>query len=232
MPGVRTGVTQRRLQELERQLRREVAQRKLNQSDDIDNPAGVVARDILPATDLDSGADNNWSDGTTSSPDHRWVQRLSTGGGGDTSYNEAYVIDNTSLAEDKVIGFLLVRALSTSVETTEIRFRSGTTGTGGVIDRWQVQGLQTEEDAQGIVANAVIFNKTEEGIIEFFQNVSNDENWVLEGAVGDKAGDEVDAPEEPILTGGGGGGRQGVQAETRADGGQRMLNIVEAGGGS
>lgn len=184
MAGIFTELRKRDLADAEDRLREEVYDRFIDAHSDADEAEDVVVRDILPAQDLEPGADNDW-DGE----DREWVQDFSDGTADD--YNEAYVIDSDENAESKIIGILVVRQQSGTPITKQIRVRDGSDGSQGVRDILQVQGLISNEDATGVVTEMLIFGYNDSGIIEFYIDDTGTENIVFEGAVAESTGNTL-----------------------------------------
>lgn len=199
--GIRIIADRNQIRNLEQALRRRVAAEAfLAFADRGDDPGDFIARDVLPARDLDVGANNNWN-GT----DQRWEQSIPAGFGapGDA---EVYQIDRQANAEDKIIGFLVIRnATSGSSETTEIRWQLGGVNGDiqGTIDDQQVEGLLVDDEVTGLMAEAIVFEAQEEGTIEqFVLNSDVTERIIYEGAVGEREDNTFGvSPEDKILQG-------------------------------
>lgn len=197
MPGVLTEIGASRLQTAERQLRRQVAQRAFqNLSSEIDGPGEIVVRDIHPGLDLDTTSTNGWS-----TSDQAWFQDLS--GGTTDGWNDVYQIDHSGQAENKVVGLLLFRNQTKSTTLSEWRIQNNTDGSGGVRDRFQVEGLNSEEDATGVLVDPEmhIYGQNRDALLQAYSvgAPQDGEQWVIEGAVGEVAGQNVQAPDTPIL---------------------------------
>jgi len=193
MPGIAAQLTEQRKQQLGAQLRRTVAAIAYVQNNSIQTPTGVIARDILPADDLTPGPDNGWN-----GMNNEWVQDFSAGAA--NAYNTAYMIESSGggNAADKVLGFLVVRnQTQPQSAATQVQFLNGT---GAVLDICQMQGLESEPDATGYIVDFVIYTLNEDGQIGFYMEQAQQENIILEGAVGEAATNTLSVPPaQPLL---------------------------------
>lgn len=162
-----------------------VAQRALENSGiSASEKNNLVVRPLLPASDLNAGSENGWPDGTNANPDNVWRQDWTAGGATADAYNEAYSIDSTSLAEQKIIGIYGVTILHTTVDMRQIKFRYG--GPGEVMSEVNVEGVENEEESRGLFPNNYYFDLNSSGSIEFWLDAAQDDRrvalhgWVAE----------------------------------------------------
>lgn len=160
-----------RVEENVRQLLQTLAIRQLEGVDGVDD---VDVRDLIPSEDLDSGADNGWTTGT-----REWTQTTLTA----DAFNETYTIDaDTGLAENKVVALIVVSNNAASPTTTEVRFD---TGTGGTFERLQIEGLLTDEEVLGLIADPIVNLPDQVTVINQYVTGTSDA-LVLSGAVAEK----------------------------------------------
>lgn len=213
MSGVLSDVTTERWMERERQLARDVGRLAIeSKSIEVDSPQNLVVRDILPAQDLDTGDNNNWQD-SNNSGDEEWRQDWSSSNNAataasSTSYNEAYKVDSTSNAEDKIIGIMGLSFLHPNVETRQFRFSMGKNGNQGVKREFNVESGETDEEGRSMFLQDVIFDAKEHGTIEHWVDSLQDGNRVVyHGYVAEAVSETIAEDSNPLNAGSGGRGR-------------------------
>lgn len=200
-----TNVPQRRQNELLQALEREVAQRvRDSKSIEASSPQEIVTRDVLPQHDFESGDDNGATvDGTG---DNRWILDWAAGGASNNSWSEAYEIDSTNQADEKIIGFMGLQFSDGDPEERRLRFLKGTGGTQGVKGWFDLESMERDEEATGVFAHSVIYGPTENGSIEYFiENALDGQRTLLLGVVGEAVGETISEPKNPLLGNSGGG---------------------------
>lgn len=204
-------ITEARQHELAVQLAQTVTDLALNSTVlDLGGAQDLVVRDILPHEDLQSGAQNGWN-GTV----ERWVQDWNASGTAD-AYNEAYEVDSSNRAEEKIIAFSSITLLDGNPVVEQVRFGAGTDGTQGVRRWFNVQSMQNDEEARGWMADAVIFGANADGNVEEYIDAKSDgHHTVYGGVVAEAVGKTISEPQNPRLT----EPRTGTQGRVRADGG-------------
>lgn len=176
--GILTDPTAADIGRVERTTREQLVQEAVQNISDVDGQADVIVRDILPDADLASGADNNW-DGN----DRQWEQNGMGNTGAETA-NTVYNVDSDNEADDKIIAFYAISNVATSPVTTEIEFVDNT---GGVFERLQVEGLLTDDETLGLLADPVVFGASQDGDINQYATGADD-NVVYHGAVAEPEG--------------------------------------------
>lgn len=181
MPEQRRGIliapSQERIERVEEQLRETLTETAVD--DGIaSRPEQITVRDLLPQADLQSGADNGW-DGN----DAQWEQTSMTNTGAQTA-NVTYDIDSSARAENKVIGIMVISNTAGTPVTTQIEFR---TGTGAPIEQLQVEGLLTDEETMGLMADPIIYGAKQDGAIAQWAD-GTDDLVVFHGAVAEQIG--------------------------------------------
>jgi len=202
MAGILTQLTPKQRQTVEMELRREVGQRAMDsKSIEVNSPQGLVVRDILPAIDLDSGAENGWTDATGTTL-NEWTQDWNSSGTAD-AWNEAYVIDSNSNAESKVVGFVALNEQSPSPEAAQVRFNSGSSGNQGVRDIAQLESLHSDDESTGYLTDAVIYGADQGGTIDVWlkDSASDGQALVIAGAVAEPVEENLTQPSNPLLDG-------------------------------
>lgn len=153
---------------------------------DANNSDQVVVRQLLPAEDLVSGADNDW-DGE----DERFVQTgLSAG------ENTVYEIDSKEKAEGKVVVFFAVTNRSADPLTSQIQF---STGTGGRFEQLQIEGLLTDEEDTLLQINPIIYGGSENGDVSLYSTDAGDDEVIFHGFVAESI-DETLEPSRRFLS--------------------------------
>lgn len=206
MSGILTDVTTKRWMQRETKLARDVGQLAINsKSIEVDNPNNLVVRDILPADDLNSGANNAWNDTSEANTTEEWQQDWATGTGTSTdAYNEAYTIDSSSNAEDKIIGFMGLSVLHPNNETHQVRFQMGQSGNQGVKREFNIESLETDRESRAMFLTDVIYDAKEHGTVDFYNEANNDgDRVILHGYVAEAVGETLSEPSNPMLASGG-----------------------------
>jgi hypothetical protein len=154
--------------ELKRELKRVAIEKKVATSE-----AQLAVRDILPKTDL--GFENEvWATGTLPAFTY-------------TTVSSFRVPDN------KVIGFYGVKDLAGGIGTgitSVIRFTLGP-GKSKVIDLWQIQKIESEEEVEGYSDKMIIYGPGEYLGIDFYNVETGVSNVKLLGFVVEPKGELV-----------------------------------------
>lgn len=177
MPGLQAEATESDFRQREQQVAREVEQRVINQVSGANSSDDVHVRDLLPNEDLQSGSDNNWN-GTN----RVWLQ----GGGSADQLNEMYTINSDNKAEGKVIGIYAIQAQTGDPNTTEVQLEDGT---GSIFERLMFQEAHNNQtEVSALMRNPVIYNEGKDGVIQQWLDNAADDELILHGVVGEKAG--------------------------------------------
>jgi len=145
------------------------------------NRENVRVRDILPAADLQSGADNGWN-GT----DQKWSQDFS--GASAFSWLEAYTVDPNNKMEEKALSIYALKNRNASPITTQLRFRTGTSNNPtGAKDVLQIEKSYLEENTLLALDEPVLFEPGENGLIEQIVDTADVDNVLYIGKVAEKA---------------------------------------------
>lgn len=163
----------------ERAARQLVEQIAVQNISDISTAEDAHVRQILPNEDLESGDDNGYN-GT----DRVFEQ---TGLAGDT-VNEVYEIDSDLKADDKVVAIFAVTNVSADPKTTELVFESGT---GGIIERQNIQGLLTDPEDTLLFADPLVLGATQDGVINQYAESAGDDGVVYHGVVAEPTGKTI-----------------------------------------
>jgi len=163
----------------ERAARQLVEQIAVQNISDISTPEDAHVRQILPNEDLESGADNGYN-GT----DRVFEQ---SGLSADT-VNEVYEIDSDLKADDKVVAIFAVTNVSADPKTTELVFESGT---GGIIERQNIQGLLTDPEDTLLFADPLVLGATQDGVINQYAESAGDDGVVYHGVVAEPTGKTI-----------------------------------------
>jgi len=163
----------------ERAARQLVEQIAVQNISDISTAEDAHVRQILPNEDLESGADNGYN-GT----DRVFEQ---TGLSADT-VNEVYEIDSDLKADDKVVAIFAVTNVSADPKTTELVFESGT---GGIIERQNIQGLLTDPEDTLLFADPLVLGATQDGVINQYAESAGDDGVVYHGVVAEPTGKTI-----------------------------------------
>jgi len=171
---------------------REVAAVQKARSDaregNISNP---TVRDILPAEDLNSGADSTWSE-----DENRWVQSPDTtdGATAESGTYEVYEIDSdTGRADDRTLAVYGFEIITGGEYVDTILFRGSD---GQVFERAKVEGLDetgdTMVDRQKVLRSPIGFGTQDNATIEFEVNdyTANDDTIRVKllGVAAEKSG--------------------------------------------
>lgn len=176
--GVLTDPTAADVSAVESRVRQVLQNLAVQNLSDVNQPGDAIIRDLLPEVDLASGSDNNW-DGN----DRQWEQNGMGNTAAETG-NETYVIDSDNEANEKIIALFAISNIASQPVTTEVTFEDGT---GGVIERQQVEGLLTDDEVLGLFADPIVYGATDDGAINQFATGADD-NVVLHGAVAEVEG--------------------------------------------
>lgn len=177
MPGLLTVAEDSDLKAAEQRLVSELRSRAKRQIEGVNSDGDVHVRDILPDQDLQSGGGNGWN-----GSDRDWVQSSLSA----TTLNEAYTLDSTDRAENKVIGFFAISSIASDIITNEVELEDGT---GSTFERLQFEEAQTFSNGEyALLRNPVIFNEGKDGKIYIYPESAGTEQLVLHGAVAEKAG--------------------------------------------
>lgn len=163
----------------ERAARQLVEQLAVQNISDISTAEDAHVRQILPNEDLESGADNGYN-GT----DRVFEQ---TGLSADT-VNEVYEIDSNLKADDKVVAIFAITNVSADPKTTELVFESGT---GGIIERQNIQGLLTDPEDTLLFADPLVLGATQDGVINQYAESAGDDGVVYHGVVAEPTGNTI-----------------------------------------
>lgn len=154
----------------------------------------VVVRPVLPAKDLDSGTDNGWS--TT----EEWQQDWSAGSATADAYNQAYDINSSGRAEDKVLVFYGLTHNSATVDTRQVRFLRGNNATEGVDTETNIEPLESDEESRGLLTEFIEYGADADGQIEQYIDAANDgKRLVYHGWVAEAVGENISAPSVPYF---------------------------------
>ena len=171
---------------------REVAAVQKARSDaregNISNP---TVRDILPAEDLNSGAESTWSE-----DENRWVQAPDTADGAtaESGTYEVYEIDSdTGRADDRTLAVYGFEIIEGGQYVDTILFRGSD---GQVFERAKVEGLDetgdTQVDRQKVLRSPIGFGAQDHATIEFEVNdyTANDDTIRVKllGVAAEKSG--------------------------------------------
>lgn len=183
--------------ERERNMAETVMQRALDSSS-MDVPRkNLVVRGILPARDLVSGEENGWTDDQNGNGEHEWRQDWSSNGTAD-AYNEAYVIDSDTLAEDKIIGIYGLTLNSTTDDIRQIRVSAGAGGSQGILREMNVEPASADEEVRGLLSDEILFGPKETGQIDFYlTDTTDNQRVILHGWTAEPAGETVKEPSVP-----------------------------------
>lgn len=205
MSGILTDVTTKRWMERAEQLATHVGDLAMkSKSIEVTSKENLVVRGILPAQDFNTGDENGWGGST-----EYWVQDFNASGT-DDSYNEAYQIDSNNAAEDKIIGLMGITFLHSDVQTRQIRFGSGTTGTQGVRREFNLESAETDEEGRALFLTDLIYDAKEDGNIEEYTETAADGGrTVYHGFVAEPVGETISEYSSPHAARNGGmtGGR-------------------------
>lgn len=163
----------------ERAARQLVEQIAVQNISDISTAEDAHVRQILPNEDLESGADNGYN-GT----DRVFEQ---TGLSADT-VNEVYEVDSDLKADDKVVAIFAITNVSADPKTTELVFESGT---GGIIERQNIQGLLTDPEDTLLFADPLVLGATQDGVINQYAESAGDDGVVYHGVVAEPTGKTI-----------------------------------------
>lgn len=178
--GLLTAQTPQDLAAFESAVRKTVEQMALSGIADVETVQDVHTRNILPSEDLESGADNGWN-----GDDREFVQD----GLSADQMNEVYDLNSNGRLDEKVLGIFGVTSLAANPVTTQIQFESGT---GGIFERLQVEGVYTEENVTGILANPVIFGATQDGVISQWAKAAGDDQLVYHAVIAETEGETLE----------------------------------------
>lgn len=206
MSGILTDHTTEMWNQRETSLARTVGKMAISsKSIEVNNADQLVVRAIQPHLDLNSGSDNNWNDDSESGTTREWQQQWSSGSGTADEYSEAYVIDTSSNAEDKVIGFFGVSFLHASVVERQLKFGIGTSGSQGIKREMNVESVENDEENQALFLTDIIYGANEDGNVEVdIQSADDGQRMVLHGFVAEPVGDTVSVATNPLRDSAGG----------------------------
>jgi uncharacterized membrane protein len=156
-----------------------VEQLAIENISDVGDDEDVHVRQILPNEDLQSGDDNGYN-GT----DRVFEQ---TGLAADT-VNETYEVDSDLKADDKVVAIFGVTNVAADPKTTELVFESGT---GGIIERQNIQGLLTDPEDTLLFTDPLVFGATQDGVINQYTESAGDDGVVFHGVVAEPTGKTI-----------------------------------------
>lgn len=166
--------------ETEDQARKAAVDAAVRQMDAVAGEDDVTVRDLLPAEDFGSGADNGWN-----GDDREWVQSNLTA----DAVNEVYEIDNRGKAQNKVIVIYGVSNLSADPSTTELELA---TGSGGTIDKAQIESMLLDDEVRGLLTNPYFFGVNEAATLKQYVTDTSDE-LVYHGVVAEQDGNTLEA---------------------------------------
>lgn len=194
MSRLLTQISQDNVQAIQEELALDVAEQALeSESIEVQSANDLVVRSILPQHDLDSGSENAWSS------DAEWRQDWSSSGSG-TSWNEAYQIDSNARAGEKVIAIYGIMSLDATVETRQIRFRGGSSGSSGVKAWVDVEPMEADDESKGILDTPVVYHAKEHGQIEhWIENATDGQRINLLGLVAEPIKEVVSHASNPFL---------------------------------
>lgn len=177
--GLLPAQTPQDLARMEQQVRQTVERMAAQNLPDANSQQDIFIRNLLPSEDLESGADNGWN-----GDDQQFVQSgLSSG------MNETYDINSNGRLDEKILGIVGITSLAANPVTTQIEFESGT---GGVFERLQIEGIYTEENVTGLLANPIIFGATQDGLIKQYAKESGDDSLVFHAAIAETEGETLE----------------------------------------
>jgi hypothetical protein len=177
--GLLPAQTPQDLARMEQQVRQTIERMAAQNLPDANSQQDIFIRNLLPSEDLESGADNGWN-GT----DQQFIQSgLSSG------MNETYDINSNGDLDEKILGIVGITSLAADPVTTQIEFESGT---GGVFERLQIEGIYTEENVTGLLANPIIFGATQDGLIKQYAKGSGDDQLVFHAAIAETEGETLE----------------------------------------
>lgn len=160
---------------VERRVEHVIAQLAVQNISDIGSLSDVVVRDLVPELDLNSGADNGWTN------ENEWDQTGLT----PDALNETYSLEHDDRAEDKVIAIFALSNVATSPSTTEVQFNNAQ---GGVFDILQTQGFLTDEEVLGLLNDPIISATSQRDLtIEQYVTSATDK-LVFHGKVAEETG--------------------------------------------
>lgn len=150
--GILIDPTASQIGSAEQTVREKLEEIAVKEISSVNDAEDVTVRGLLPEEDLNAGDDNDWSDTPEFSQEY-------TGDGP----AEVYHIDSNDRAENKVIGVIGVGLLGNSdTLATEVSFQNST---GGTFARYQLQGVQLDEEATGLFTDPVILKPDKDAII-------------------------------------------------------------------
>lgn len=191
--GILTDPTVADINEIENRVRNAITQLAVSDIQSITGRDQVVVRDLLPDQDLETTSDNGWTD-----TDNKWE---TTGFTAD-QFSDAYGIDSTARAENKIIAIYAISNVAANPVTTEIQFE---TGSGAPFEQLQVEGMLTDEEVIGLLADPIIYGADQDGTIRQYQTGAADE-VVYHGVVAEQKGSTFEDIPSRRLSGHGGGG--------------------------
>jgi hypothetical protein len=155
------------------------------------NISSPTVRDILPAEDLNSGAESTWSE-----DENRWVQAPDTadGAAAESGTYEVYEIDSdTGRADDRTLAVYGFEIIEGGQYVDTILFRGSD---GQVFERAKVEGLDetgdTQVDRQKVLRSPIGFGAQDNATIEFEVNdyTANDDTIRVKllGVAAEKSG--------------------------------------------
>lgn len=155
------------------------------------NISTPTVRDILPAEDLNSGAESTWSE-----DENRWVQAPDTADGAtaESGTYEVYEIDSdTGRADDRTLAVYGFEIIEGGQYVDTILFRGSD---GQVFERAKVEGLDetgdTQVDRQKVLRSPIGFGAQDNATIEFEVNdyTANDDTIRVKllGVAAEKSG--------------------------------------------
>lgn len=178
--GVYIAPTPTDIGRVEQQVRDFLEQQAQANIADVSSKQNIHVRPILPTEDLNSGADNGWDENA----DPYFEQS-----GLNAGSNEVYNIDSDGKAAKKIVAIVAVTNKSGDPISPQIEFQ---TATGGVFERLQIEGLETDPEDTLLLADPVVVGATQS--VDIFQHAeaAGDDEVVYHGFVAEPAGNTLE----------------------------------------
>jgi hypothetical protein len=177
--GILPASTPQDLMMMEKRVRETLEQMAARSLPDAEGISDIFVRNILPSEDLESGGDNGWN-----GDDQQFIQSGLTSG-----VNEVYDFNSNGRLDEKLLGIVGITSLAANPVTTQIEFESGT---GGVFERLQIEGIYSEENVTGILANPVILGATQDGLVKQYATESGDDQLVYHAVIAETEGETLE----------------------------------------
>jgi len=185
--GVLAAATNVDIGNIETQARNTAESLAVQNIADVNSASGVHVRNGLPADDFESGADNGWNGDA----------RVFTQEGLAAGYNEVYEVDSNAGADDKVVVIYAVTNASGNPVTTELEFE---TGTGGLIEILQLEGLLTDPEDTLMLADPIVYGPTQDGVINAYAEEAGDDEVILHYVVAEPTGTTLEESDRFLST--------------------------------